>query len=214
MVAPLQPPSHISTLKLHLRPRPSFPHHPLIPDGLTSVPGHKTEIFEAWGVFSSFFGPLQGLAPSRSSGNAYTRWDRWIWSSGGGVSSNLCPAPTTILDLQPEEPQGSRNFPASPAGNQRAATCAPPPSRNPGGAGPPRPLLLLLLPPVPTAHSHLGFGRIKAQSLFQPPSQPNWQLLACCLCPDMAEGHWQLGDGVDFPFGSGEEGEGRGSPPP
>lgn len=68
--------------------------------------------------------------------------------------------------------------------------------------------------PIPTAHSHLGFGRIKAQSLFRPPSQPNWQLLACCLCPDMAEGHRQLGDAVDFPFGSGEEGEGRGSPPP
>jgi hypothetical protein len=25
----------------------------------------------------------------------------------------------------------------------------------------------------------------------------------------MAEGHWQLGDGVDFPFGSVRKGEGR-----
>lgn len=140
-------------------------------------------------------------------------------TDGSGAQGEVSPLTSALPPPQSQtysqkSHRGAGTFLRSPAGNQRAATCAPPPSRNPGGAGPPRPLLLLLLPPVPTAHSHLGFGRIKAQSLFQPPSQPNWQLLACCLCPDMAEGHWQLGDGVDFPFGSGEEGEGRGSPPP
>lgn len=47
---PLWPSSHISTLKLHLFPELSFPHHPLFSDSLMSVPCHKTVKFLKAGV--------------------------------------------------------------------------------------------------------------------------------------------------------------------
>lgn len=72
-----------------------------------------------------------------------------------------------------------------------------------------------LLPSHPNSSSPpaLGIWQSKVQSLLQPPPHPNWQLLACCLCPDMAKGHWQLGDGVYFPLGSMERGRGEAWPP-
>lgn len=173
-----------------------------------SVPCHKTEILEGRGGFSSPLHPSQDPAPSRGSGKACTTHQ----GSGiglGGVSSNPCPTLTSNpRSFKQEEPQGSRKLPEVPSWKREGSHLCPATHRNPVGvfqsASP-----SFLLPPIPAAHSHLGFGKIKAQSLLQPPPQPNWQLLACCLCPDMAEGHRQLGDGVDFPFGSREEGEGR-----
>lgn len=66
-----------------------------------------------------------------------------------------------------------------------------------------------LLFQIPASPPHWGFGKGRHSLCSSPHPTPNWQLLACCLCPDMAEGHWQPGDGVDFPFGSMEEEEGK-----
>lgn len=177
------------------------------------APCHKTMKFPLEGISRErgsgwvFLVPsvLLPLAPSRDSGSACTLYqDRWLWGSGAGVSHNLCLPSAVVPECQP---QGSGSLPETPGWKPEGGHLCPYPPETWEG------LFLLCLSPapapsrVPTAHL-FGIWQQKDAVFIPAPSPTHWQLLACSLCPDMAEGHWLLGDGADFLFGSGEDGGG------
>ena len=165
----------------HFHPEAPPPPRALLPSSssdlsLMSVPCHKTMRFLKAGVgFPCLSVLYRTWHPAGAQEIPVQRFVGQMDLELRGPVSPLTSAlpPAAIPDREswqgPEQTslseshRGAGTSPRSPAGNQRAATCAHHPTESLEGSSL---LCFSLLPATPSAQPPLGFGRIKAQSLF------------------------------------------------